>query len=132
MAEWIWRWHGYNAGENAVIKYGYTIPPYDETRNYVKLIIKRYGATNREGRSSEIESLSRRVWLHEPDVLIWLQSRRDSVLQLQAWSTKLPRDLYRGSSLARCPGRAMTVITLAKPRLGLTLTAARQVVKRSC
>jgi soluble lytic murein transglycosylase-like protein len=33
---------GYNAGENAVIKYGYTIPPYDETRNYVKLIIKRY------------------------------------------------------------------------------------------
>lgn len=35
---------GYNAGENAVIKYGYTVPPYDETRNYVKLIIKRYGA----------------------------------------------------------------------------------------
>jgi soluble lytic murein transglycosylase-like protein len=34
---------GYNAGENAVIKHGYTIPPYDETRNYVKLIIKRYG-----------------------------------------------------------------------------------------
>ncbi|HYX30293.1 MAG TPA: transglycosylase SLT domain-containing protein [Pyrinomonadaceae bacterium] len=34
---------GYNAGEGAVIKYGYTIPPYDETRNYVKLIIKRYG-----------------------------------------------------------------------------------------
>lgn len=37
---------GYNAGENAVIKYGYTIPPYDETRNYVKLIIKRYGRIN--------------------------------------------------------------------------------------
>jgi len=36
---------GYNAGENAVIKYGYAIPPYDETRNYVKLIIKRYGRT---------------------------------------------------------------------------------------
>ena len=34
---------GYNAGENAVIKYGYTIPPYSETRNYVKLIIARYG-----------------------------------------------------------------------------------------
>lgn len=34
---------GYNAGENAVIKYGYTIPPYDETRNYVRLIIARYG-----------------------------------------------------------------------------------------
>ena len=34
---------GYNAGEGAVIKFGYNIPPYDETRNYVKLIIKRYG-----------------------------------------------------------------------------------------
>jgi soluble lytic murein transglycosylase-like protein len=34
---------GYNAGENAVIKHGYTVPPYDETRNYVRLIIARYG-----------------------------------------------------------------------------------------
>jgi soluble lytic murein transglycosylase-like protein len=34
---------GYNAGENAVIKYGYTVPPYDETRNYVRLIVARYG-----------------------------------------------------------------------------------------
>ena len=34
---------GYNAGENAVIKHGYTVPPYEETRNYVRLIIARYG-----------------------------------------------------------------------------------------
>ena len=34
---------GYNAGEGAVMKYGNTIPPYNETQNYVKLIIKRYG-----------------------------------------------------------------------------------------
>ena len=34
---------GYNAGEGAVMKYGNTIPPYDETRNYVRLILKRYG-----------------------------------------------------------------------------------------
>jgi soluble lytic murein transglycosylase-like protein len=34
---------GYNAGEGAVMKYGYTIPPYSETRNYVKLILMRYG-----------------------------------------------------------------------------------------
>lgn len=33
---------GYNAGEGAVMKYGRTIPPYTETRNYVKLILKRY------------------------------------------------------------------------------------------
>ena len=34
---------GYNAGENAVIKYGYVVPPYQETRNYVRLISARYG-----------------------------------------------------------------------------------------
>ncbi len=33
---------GYNAGEGAVMKYGNNIPPYEETRNYVKLILKRY------------------------------------------------------------------------------------------
>ncbi|MDX6383115.1 MAG: hypothetical protein QOK48_688 [Blastocatellia bacterium] len=33
---------GYNAGEGAVIKYGYNIPPYQETRNYVRLITARY------------------------------------------------------------------------------------------
>ena len=33
---------GYNAGEGAVMKFGNTIPPYTETRNYVKLILKRY------------------------------------------------------------------------------------------
>ena len=32
----------YNAGENAVIKYGYKIPPYRETKNYVKKVMKRY------------------------------------------------------------------------------------------
>ena len=35
----------YNAGEKAVIKYGYTVPPSSETRNYVKLITRRYGAS---------------------------------------------------------------------------------------
>lgn len=33
---------GYNAGEGAVMKYGNKIPPYNETRNYVRLILKRY------------------------------------------------------------------------------------------
>lgn len=34
---------GYNAGEGAVMKYGYSVPPYNETRNYVRLILARYG-----------------------------------------------------------------------------------------
>jgi soluble lytic murein transglycosylase-like protein len=33
---------GYNAGEGAVMKYGYSVPPYSETRNYVRLILARY------------------------------------------------------------------------------------------
>lgn len=33
----------YNAGEGAVLKYGHRVPPYRETRNYVKKISVRYG-----------------------------------------------------------------------------------------
>jgi len=33
---------GYNAGENAVIRYGNKIPPYRETQNYVKKVMKLY------------------------------------------------------------------------------------------
>ena len=32
----------YNAGENAVIKYGYKIPPYKETQNYVRKVLAYY------------------------------------------------------------------------------------------
>ena len=35
---------GYNAGEGAVMKYGRNVPPYRETRNYVKKITRRYNA----------------------------------------------------------------------------------------
>lgn len=33
---------GYNAGEGAVMKYGYNVPPYSETQEYVRRIGKRY------------------------------------------------------------------------------------------
>ena len=33
---------GYNAGEGAVMKYGYRVPPYNETQEYVRRIGKRY------------------------------------------------------------------------------------------
>ena len=35
---------GYNAGENAVIKYGYQIPPYPETENYVRRVLRHLSA----------------------------------------------------------------------------------------
>jgi len=43
---------GYNAGENAVIKHGYTVPPYEETRNYVRLITARYGKRQTAAKSA--------------------------------------------------------------------------------
>jgi hypothetical protein len=33
---------GYNAGEGAVEKYGWRIPPYSETQEYVRRISRRY------------------------------------------------------------------------------------------
>jgi len=33
---------GYNAGEGAVMKYGYRVPPYSETKEYVRRIGQRY------------------------------------------------------------------------------------------
>jgi soluble lytic murein transglycosylase-like protein len=33
---------GYNAGEGAVLKYGYQVPPYSETKEYVRRIGHRY------------------------------------------------------------------------------------------
>jgi hypothetical protein len=39
---------GYNAGEGAVMKYGHKVPPYRETRNYVKKISARYEKGRKE------------------------------------------------------------------------------------
>ncbi len=38
----------YNAGEGAVMKYGRKVPPYSETREYVRRIGKRYGLSGRQ------------------------------------------------------------------------------------
>ncbi|MGQ9659810.1 MAG: lytic transglycosylase domain-containing protein [Thermochromatium sp.] len=35
---------GYNAGEGAVIRYGYQIPPYAETEDYVRKVLRFYAA----------------------------------------------------------------------------------------
>ena len=38
----------YNAGENAVIRYGNQIPPYDETRDYVRKVVVFFNQMNSE------------------------------------------------------------------------------------
>lgn len=43
---------GYNAGENAVIKYGYNVPPYLETQNYVFKILNSLNITFNRNKQS--------------------------------------------------------------------------------
>jgi soluble lytic murein transglycosylase-like protein len=43
----------YNAGEGAVIKYGQTVPPYKETKDYVRLISLRYLRRARASKPTE-------------------------------------------------------------------------------
>ena len=45
----------YNAGEGAVMKYGRQVPPYRETREYVKKIGKRYGIDGRKPKEDSDE-----------------------------------------------------------------------------
>jgi soluble lytic murein transglycosylase-like protein len=45
----------YNAGEGAVLKYGRNVPPYRETRDYVRTIGKRYGLEGRQpGKENDV------------------------------------------------------------------------------
>jgi hypothetical protein len=71
---------GYNAGEGAVMKYGWNVPPYRETREYVRRITSRYGAISdgrfvhsaRSIRSSStalVQNESRPLTIYEPNVL---------------------------------------------------------------
>jgi len=39
----------YNAGEGAVAKYGYSIPPYRETQNYVRRVLDLYESYGKSG-----------------------------------------------------------------------------------
>lgn len=50
----------YNAGEGAVMKYGRNVPPYRETREYVKKIGKRYGIDGRKPQEETEAAVPRR------------------------------------------------------------------------
>jgi hypothetical protein len=73
---------GYNAGEGAVMKYGWQIPPYSETREYVRRITNRYGSirnpnyirTAKKVSSSEVAKLDKKgtplpLTVYEPNPL---------------------------------------------------------------
>lgn len=49
---------GYNAGEGAVLKYGYNIPPYSETREYVRRISARYSTISNPSYARQVKRVS--------------------------------------------------------------------------
>lgn len=49
---------GYNAGEGAVMKYGWTVPPYRETQEYVRRIGKRYNEISNPSYVSSVRKVS--------------------------------------------------------------------------
>lgn len=49
---------GYNAGEGAVMKYGNTIPPYTETREYVRRISARYASISDGSYARNVQRVS--------------------------------------------------------------------------
>lgn len=71
---------GYNAGEGAVMKYGWNVPPYRETQEYVRRITSRYSSIS-EGRyintvrsignrsAQIVQRESRPLNIYEPGVL---------------------------------------------------------------
>lgn len=73
---------GYNAGEGAVMKYGNNIPPYNETREYVRRISARYASisdgtyarTVRRVDGSTVAKLeqktSRPLTIYEPNAVV--------------------------------------------------------------
>jgi len=50
---------GYNSGEGAVIKYGYQVPPYNETQEYVRRISRRYSLIRDPLASANANQLTR-------------------------------------------------------------------------
>jgi transglycosylase-like protein with SLT domain len=50
---------GYNAGEGAVVKYGYQVPPYSETQEYVRRISRNYDLMRDPQAFSHANSYSR-------------------------------------------------------------------------
>lgn len=49
---------GYNAGEGAVMRYGNSVPPFNETREYVRRISARYSAISDPSTASRVQRVS--------------------------------------------------------------------------
>jgi soluble lytic murein transglycosylase-like protein len=76
---------GYNAGEGAVMKYGGNIPPYSETREYVRRITTRYSSIS----DPSIARAVPRINKNQAAKLIEKESRPLSVYEPNAFAVRL-------------------------------------------
>lgn len=77
---------GYNAGEGAVMKYGYQIPPYNETREYVRRISARYASIS----DGSFAQHSRRVTNAQAAKLEKKETRPLSIYEPNALAIRTP------------------------------------------
>lgn len=77
---------GYNAGENAVMKYGWQIPPYRETQEYVRRISERYNMVS----NPQYVQSAKRVSGELASKLEKKQSRPLTAYEPDALTIKLP------------------------------------------
>jgi hypothetical protein len=73
---------GYNAGEGAVMKYGWNVPPYRETQEYVRRITARYNSISNPAFVKSVKKVSQKeaeqfeakaitpLTIYEPDALV--------------------------------------------------------------
>ena len=82
---------GYNAGEGAVMKYGYQVPPYSETQEYVRRIGRRYSL------------------IRDPQAAITLTSGQLAAVQQKA---PTPLNVYeRSVFMARLPDGRLQLVS---------------------
>jgi hypothetical protein len=77
---------GYNAGEGAVKKYGYSVPPYSETQEYVRRISKRYALIRDPLAARNANSLTR-------DQLAFVQQKESlplTIYERSVFAVRLP------------------------------------------
>jgi soluble lytic murein transglycosylase-like protein len=77
---------GYNAGEGAVVKYGFKVPPYSETQEYVRRIGRRYSLI----RDPEAAANASRLTKEELAAVKQKDSVPLSVYERSVFMTRLP------------------------------------------
>ena len=78
---------GYNAGEGAVMKYGYQIPPYNETQEYVRRITARYNSISNP---TTLSKTVKKVSATQVTQLVQKESAPLTVYERSALAIKLP------------------------------------------